>query len=165
MNFKLIKHLTRLSILSLLLVTTACKKKEIQGPKGEPGVNGTGGNASMSSSAEFVVAATEWTNENNVWKYVYSSALISAKVVNTGGLKVYMKVGTSWNELPFADGDVLTQFGFSEGKVNISVADIHGGLPAQPGTTTFRLITFYDSPRSDNTETKLVSQSNHNQLQ
>ena len=151
MNFRFIRLTTKVLVIASLLVSASCKKEEIQGPKGEPGTNGTGGNAGMSSSAEFVVAATEWKDVNNVWQYNYSSSLVTSKVVSGGGVKVYMKVAGSWYELPFADGDILTQFGFSEGKVALSVADIHGGAFAQPATASFRIVTFYDSPRPANT--------------
>ncbi len=157
MKFTFIKQFGKITVLVLLVSLTACKKKEIQGPKGEPGTNGTGGNASMSSSSEFVVATTEWVNTNNVWKHNYASTLVTAKVVASGGVKVYMKVSGNWHELPFADGDILTQFGFSEGNVTLSVADIHGGLPEQPTTTSFRVLTFYDSPRPANASSNAIS--------
>lgn len=151
MNIRFINVTAKVLVVASLLISASCKKKEIQGPKGEPGKNGTGGNAGMSSSAEFVVAATEWNTVNNVWQYNYASNLINTQVVSGGGVKVFMKVASSWYELPFADGDILTQFGFSEGKVVLSVADIHGGLPDQPATASFRVVTFYDSPRPSNT--------------
>jgi hypothetical protein len=151
MSFRFINSAVEIAMLVSLLCCVSCKKEEIQGPKGEPGTNGTGGNAAMSSSAEFVVAATEWKDVNNVWQYNYSSSLVTSKVVSGGGVKVYMKVAGTWYELPFAEGDILTQFGFSEGKVALSVADIHGGPFAQPATASFRIVTFYDSPRPANT--------------
>lgn len=159
MNFRFIRSTTKVVLLAGLLISTSCKKKEIQGPKGEPGTNGTGGNAGMSSSAEFIVATTEWNDVNNVWQYNYSSNLVTSQVVAGGGVKVYMKVAGSWYELPFADGDILTQFGFSEGKVALSVADIHGGAFAQPATASFRIVTFYDSPRPANTTVSYVHAS------
>lgn len=151
MSFRFINSAIKAAVLVSLLFSASCKKEEIQGPKGDPGTNGTGGNAAMSSSAEFIVAATEWKDVNNVWQYNYSSSLVTPKVVSGGGVKVFMKVTGTWYELPFADGDILTQFGFSEGKVGLSVADIHGGPFAQPTTASFRIVTFYDSPRPANT--------------
>lgn len=159
MNFRFIRLTTKALVIASLLVGSSCKKKEIQGPKGEAGTNGTGGNASMSSSAEFVVATTEWKDVNNVWQYTYSSSLVTPKVVSSGGVKVYMKVSGAWYELPFADGDILTQFGFSEGKVALSVSDIHGGAFDQPTTASFRIVTFYDSPRPINTTVSYLPSS------
>ena len=133
--------------LILFFVLTDCKKKEIPGPQGAPGTNGTGGNASTSSSDLFVINSADWKVNGSVLEYIYSSPLITAKVVNEGGLKVFMQLSNVWWELPNSTGDLLMQCGFSEGKVRLTFADIHGGVPAAPETANYRLVTLSSSAK------------------
>jgi hypothetical protein len=131
----------------LFFVLTDCKKKEIPGPQGAPGVNGTGGNASTSSSDLFVINSADWKLNGSVLEYIYSSPLITAKVVNEGGLKVFMQLSNVWWELPNSTGDLLMQCGFSEGKVRLTFTDIHGGVPEAPETANYRLVTLSSSAK------------------
>lgn len=146
------KKIFRLSLLIVLIIffssgIYSCKKKEIPGPKGESGVNGTGGNSSTASSDVFVVPTTEWVAGTDGFSYVYNSTLITQKVVDSGAVKAYIEMDGAWWELPHADGDLFTQCGFSLGKVKLEFMDIHGGLPPRPATASFRLVTLFRSAR------------------
>jgi hypothetical protein len=132
----------------LVLSLSNCKKKEIPGPKGEAGANGTGGNSSTSSSESFLVSSIDWVAATDSWQYTYNSNLITKKVADEGAVKVYIQKDGAWWELPHADGDLLTQCGFSEGKIKLVHADIHGGLPNPPANTTYRIVTLFESARA-----------------
>jgi hypothetical protein len=151
--------------LAALLSLSACKKKEIPGPQGPPGTNGTGGNASTSASDIFVINTADWKVNGNVYEYTYASSLLTAKVVNEGSVKVFTEVKGVWWELPNADGDLLSQCGFSEGKLRITYADIHGGLPDPPTTANYRLVTLSGSARGISSESKITSSSLSENLQ
>ncbi len=135
--------LNRLLIFSsfFLLLVGGCKKKEIPGPQGPPGVNGTGGNANTANSDVFVINTSDWKVNGNVYEVIYSSSLLTSTVVNAGSVSVFTQLSGVWWELPTAHGDLLMQCGFSEGKVKITYADIHGGLPDPPPTANYRIVT------------------------
>lgn len=140
-------NLLTILALSLLFVFSACKKKEIPGPQGPNGVNGTGGNANTASGALFVVNSADWKINGSVLEFIHLSPLLTAKVVNEGSVKVFMEHSNAWWELPNATGDLLMQAGFSEGKLRLTFADIHGGVPESPETANFRLVTLSGSAR------------------
>ena len=152
----MLKTLFLLPIIALLSLS-ACKKKEIPGPQGPPGTNGTGGNANTSASDVFVVNTADWKVNGNVYEYIYASTLLTAKVVNEGSVKVFTETNGVWWELPHADGDLLSQCGFSEGKVRITYADIHGGLPDAPPTANYRLVTLSANARGKSTDASVNS--------
>jgi hypothetical protein len=138
-------------LLMAVLLVIACKKKEIPGPQGEPGKNGTGGNSNTTSSAVFPITNSQWVSDGGNWTATYSSTLITKDVVDKGSLKLYVDIGGSWWELPYAEGDLLTQCGFSEGKVRLVHGDIHGGLPfSAPPTRNYRLVTVVEAARTAN---------------
>jgi hypothetical protein len=149
--------------MSTLMIT--CKKEEIQGPKGEPGTPGGGGNASINNSSIFTIATTQWKakSDSSGWVVSINSELITQAVAEKGAVKVYELLNDSWWELPFTQGDLFTQFGFVAGKVDLEFVDIHGGLPARPATTSYRLVVFSESarimPYSNLSETKSTNAS------
>lgn len=135
----------------VMFAVISCKKEEIKGPQGDPGINGKGGNASIDNTDEFFVGTGIWQQLDSVWHYEYATAAITSTVMATGGVKVFMKSATNvWQELPFAVGDILTQYSFRFGKIDIYVSDIHGGLPARPASSTFKAVTIYASQRPQN---------------
>jgi|GEM_PF-3556441 len=146
MNKRSLKQIVLL-ICVLSTLCTGCKKKEIQGPKGEPGTPGGGGNASISSSNIFLIASTQWTvnADSSGWLTSINSALITQDVVDKGAVKVYVFRYSSWWELPYTEGDEFTQYGFKTGMVNLTLSDIHGGLPPKPVTTDYRLVILSES--------------------
>ena len=148
----MILHFAKKSFLVLIVLSTlftACKKEEIQGPKGEPGTPGGGGNASISSGDVFTIGSANWlpNADSSAWQVVISSTLITQSIVDKGVVKVFQQKGSSWWELPYTEGDLFTQFGFQTGSVTLTFMDIHGGLPTKPATTNYRISVFLASAR------------------
>lgn len=138
-----------LFVIFMSALVVSCKKEEIQGPKGEPGTPGGGGNATISNSSIFTIATTQWKAkaDSSGWETSLTSDLITQAVAEKGAVKVYELVEDTWWELPFTQGDLFTQFGFVAGKVDLEFVDIHGGLPPRPETTSYRLVVFSESAR------------------
>jgi hypothetical protein len=133
-------------LISFFLVN--CKKKEIPGPQGDPGVAGTGGNSNTSSGSVFPIAASQWLKDSLAWSYTFNSDLITKAVAEKGAVKVFVDLSGTWWELPLAEGDLLTQCGFAEGMVKLVYADIHGGRPALPPVTrNYRIVTLSEAAR------------------
>ncbi|MBL7931856.1 MAG: hypothetical protein JNL60_08140 [Bacteroidia bacterium] len=147
---------------SLALLFASCKKEEIQGPKGEPGSPGGGGNSNMTASETFTVASSDWLTDSASFgrKATINFAGITKEVVEKGSLKMYMKIGTAWAELPYTQGDFVTQYGFDEGHIYLEFINIEQiGMPSPPVTTSYRvvIITQSSKPASANTDKVLVT--------
>jgi len=135
--------------LSLCLLAFSCAKEEIPGPKGEPGTNGTGGNSNTTNSGVFSITSSAWTNVGLNWEYTHNTSLITKDVVEKGAIKVYTEVGGVWWELPFAEGDLLTQFGFKEGSIEFVHGDLHmADVPDRPETRNFRFVILTQSAKN-----------------
>lgn len=131
------------------LMVTACKKKEIQGPKGDPGAPGGGGNSNIASGSVFVVTTSQWQVDSvsESLKVTINASELTKDVIEKGGVKVYMQVGTTWADLPYVKGDLFTQFGFDEGHLYLHYINIEGGFPTAPLTTSFRMVILTESAR------------------
>lgn len=138
-------------LLMLGLLFFSCAKEEIQGPKGEPGTPGGGGNAGINASSIFTVTSTQWQKTaDSAWAYSINTSLITQEIVDKGVVKVYVQIGTAWWELPYTEGDLFTQCGFDVGFANLHFADIHGGMPPRPSTAAYRVITISEVARAAN---------------
>lgn len=126
----------------VLLLLSACKKKEIQGPKGDPGTPGGGGNADLTSSTIFSVTSNQWEADTvaDYLKVVMTFTAITKDVVDNGAVRVFIRDGSGWADLPSVKGDLITQFGFEENKLTLKYVNIEGGLPAPPVSTGFRMV-------------------------
>jgi hypothetical protein len=126
----------------LLILLAGCQKKEIQGPKGDPGTPGGGGNASISSTNTFVVKSIEWKTDSLPGVLKVSTAFneLNKDVVEKGTIKVYILKGDSWAELPYDSGDLFMQYGFKEGLLLLYYINIEGGSIGPPVTSTFRMV-------------------------
>ncbi len=135
-------------ILSLVIVFTSCKKKEIQGPKGEPGDAGVGGNANITTTNTFIINSASWTADTATASQTISLNFpeLTQTVVDKGSVKVYKQTGTVWNELPFDTGDLLTQFGFEVGKLYLNYINIEGSPPPPPATARYRMVIISQAP-------------------
>jgi hypothetical protein len=144
-SFQLLIVLCVLSVLS-----GACKKKEIQGPKGEPGTPGKGGNSDISNTGIFPITSTQWipNPDSSALEVKINTSLITKDVVDKGGVKAFVLEGTAWYELPFSTRDLFMQYGFEEGSVKFVFSNIHGGLPIRPSTTNFRIMILSESARA-----------------
>lgn len=150
-------------ILVLSVFFISCEKKTEQGPKGEPGTPGGGGNAGISASDVFTVTTTQWqtTSDSAYWKYTIASNLITKDVVDKGVLKVFVQKGSAWWELPYTEGDLFTQCGFETGFANLFFTDIHGGLPDRPENAAYRVIAISTVARAANPD---VNWSNYSEI-
>src|SRR5690606_6968129 len=81
--------------------------------------------------------------------YTHNSSLITKDVVEQGALKVYTEVDGVWWELPFAEGDLLTQYGFKEGSIEFIYGDLHmADVPDRPVTRSFRFVILTQSAKT-----------------
>jgi len=146
------KHLLRPGLLLFLflfsfILFASCKKKEIQGPQGDPGTPGGGGNSNIVSTTTFPVLSTQWVADSAAasWKATIASSLITQTVVEKGAVKVTVQVDADWWELPYISEDLVTQFGFKEGVLYITVSDIHEVLQKKPASQNFRMVILTES--------------------
>lgn len=136
-------------ILTLGMMFSACKKKEIQGPKGEPGDPGVGGNANITTTNTFIINSASWTADTVTasQNITLNFSELTQTVVDKGSVKVYKQTGTVWNELPFDTGDLLTQFGFDVGHLYLSYINIEGSpAPPPPATARYRMVIISQAP-------------------
>lgn len=141
----------------------SCEKETVQGPKGDPGIPGGGGNAGISASEVFTVSTTQWQTpvDSSYWKFSIASTIITQDVVDKGVLKVFIQRGSSWWELPYTEGDLFTQCGFEPGLANLFFTDIHGGLPERPASSAYRIIAISAVARANNPD---VNWSNYSEI-
>jgi len=142
MSTKVIKLIAAL-ICAFGILFTACKKQEIQGPKGDPGDPGIGGNANIVSTNTFIVNSASWVADSaaEILKVTISFAELTQSVVDKGGVKVYRQTGTVWSELPLTTTDLFTQFGFDVGNLYLNYINIEGGIPnTPPPTGRYRMV-------------------------
>jgi hypothetical protein len=140
---KFFTRIVAVVIICFLGITFAtCKKKEIQGPKGDPGTPGGGGNSNITSTSVFTVTSSQWVPDtaNACLKVTLNFATLTKDVVDNGGVKVFMQQVSTWTELPFTSGDLFTQFGFDEGHLYLKYINIEGGFPAPPITAGYRMV-------------------------
>lgn len=135
----------KFSVLAMALsfVLVSCDKKEIKGPQGDPGTPGGGGNATISNSAVFTIASTEWKKHDTdpVLEYKLATPLLTQNVVENGAVKVYVKRNAAWAELPNTNEDLFMQYSFVTGNLTLTFSDIHGLLPEAPETADYRIVT------------------------
>ena len=131
------------------MLISACTKKEIKGPQGDPGTPGAGGNATISSSAVFLITSSLWKvdSASSSLKVSINSALLTKDVVDKGAVKVYLQMGTAWAELPYDSGDLFMQYGFQEGILSLNYINIEGGFPSAPANANYRMVILSESAR------------------
>jgi hypothetical protein len=131
-----------------LIYFTACKKQEIQGPQGDPGTPGGGGNSSISSKKEFTVNSNDWSKDTieMCWKIVLDMPAITQEVADNGAVKVFVKDKGIWTELPFTSGDLFTQFAFETGKLYLKYINIEGQISFAAPSGSYRMLTYTQVP-------------------
>lgn len=143
MNLSLRKYFILLFVGAMFF--TDCKKKEVegpQGPKGDPGAPGNGGNSDISSWTVFPISSAEWVTDSAAvaMTATVNTSLLTKEVIETGSVKVYIDIDGKWWELPYLEGDEVTQFGFAEGILKMKFTDMHGAFPERPATSYYRLV-------------------------
>lgn len=139
-----------LALTILIVLNTACKKKEIQGPKGEQGDPGIGGNINLLNSEIVLVSATQWTSvaSPNSWITNFKSALITKKIVESGSVSVFFEENNAWKKLPYTVSDNNLQFAFSEGVIHLTYSNFHNLLPEKPLSANYRLVILAESAKT-----------------
>ncbi len=134
--------------LAITFSTPSCKKEEIKGPQGEPGVSGTGGNSSISSSNVFVVDSTDWklASDGRTWEAITSQPLITPAVVEKGVVKVYILLNGYWWELPYAYIHDVTQYSYKASELRLTYIDVEGAIPEKPARASYRLVVLTEAP-------------------
>jgi hypothetical protein len=135
-------------ICGLLVTVSACRKEEIPGPQGDQGAPGRGGNANITSTSVFQVIASQWKVDtvSNGMKATIDAPQITASVIEKGAVKVFIKAGQSWSELPYVRGDLFTQFGFEAGILYLQYINIEGLITPPPQVDFYRLVIYSESP-------------------
>jgi len=144
--YKAIKSIS----LSLVLIFSihSCKKEEIKGPQGDPGINGTGGNSNLSSSNVFVVDSTDWklASDGRTWEAISNQPLITPSVVEKGVVKVYVLLSGYWWELPYAHIHDVTQYSYKSSELRLTLIDVEGAIPEKPERASYRLVVLTEAP-------------------
>ena len=139
------KNLMRiaLSLVALGIFLSSCQKKEIPGPKGEPGTPGGGGNSNIVASSIFAIASSQWNanSDSTVWQFKIDAPQVTGDIAEKGAVKVFTQVSGVWWEMPYLAGEFLLQFGFSINTITLSYFDPHGQKLQRPATANFRFIT------------------------
>lgn len=162
--------LTAAFICSISILFTSCKKEEIQGPKGDAGTDGIGGNANVVSTSTFIVNTNSWVADTaaECFKVTISFPILTQRIIDKGGVKVYKQTcncsaGTVWSELPLASSVLFTQFGFDVGNLYLNYINIEGGLPgAAPPTNRYRMVIVSEAQKTAN---PLKNDKIHQQLE
>lgn len=139
---KITKAFIFLGIIFFLL--SSCKKN-VAGPQGDAGTPGKPGNLKVSSTNTFELQASSWTYfpNYNHWKLNLFFAEINTDVLEKGEVKLYMKVNSQWQVLPYGKDYIFTQYGISNNTIEIVVSHIHGGVPERPLDGEYRLVVFF----------------------
>jgi hypothetical protein len=119
-------------------------KKNVVGPKGDSGTPGTPGNLKISYTNTFELSSSSWTYFPNLnhWSLNLFVAEINSDVLEKGEVKLYMKVGTQWQVLPYGKNYVFMQYNISHNFIGIVVSHIHGGIPERPLDGEYRVVVF-----------------------
>lgn len=139
MSYSIIKPFF-LALTFLLLVFTSCKK-DVAGPKGDPGADAKKGNLKKSERT-FTVQASSWINNSGAYATNVFSPEINNDVITKGEVEVYMKIGTQWWSLPYAVGDIVMHHSIELNYLHIDYTRIHGVPPSSPGERTFRVVVY-----------------------
>ncbi len=129
-----------LAIPFLLFALSSCKK-DVAGPKGDPGTNGGTGNLKKSERT-FTVQASSWVNTLGFYSTNVYFPEITNDVITKGEVKVYMQIGTQWWSLPYAVGDIMMHQSIELDYLHLNYSRIHGVPPSSPGQVTFRVVVF-----------------------
>jgi len=124
----------------LLLSLVACKK-DVAGPKGDPGKDGGKGNLKKSERT-FTVQSASWVNNSGFYSSNVYFPEITNDVISKGEVEVYMKVGTQWWSLPYLVGDIVMHQSIEFETLHLEYSRIHGVPPSSPGAVTFRVVVY-----------------------
>ena len=135
-----LKIKTLFLVVSFMLSALSACKKDVAGPKGDPGVPAKMGN-SKQSDRSFTIYPSAWTFDGVRYSTLVYFPEISNDVLTQGEVKVYMKIGTEWWSLPYGVGDVFFHKTIEYQYLHILYSKIHGSPTSAPGQITFRVVT------------------------
>ena len=128
-----------------VLIFSGCTKTGPPGPQGvqgPQGPQGPQGNANVIGSEPFTVSA--WSKNGNMYFADFSSADITADIVDYGIVSVFKSYATTagpeWSPLPDINGNVSTVFNFYDNGFSIYVQNTDGSTTSHPGSVTFRMV-------------------------
>jgi hypothetical protein len=130
--------------LSAFIVFVLCCgcKKNVPGPKGEPGTPGLPGNLKQTTVGPFKLDSMSWTFDGFTWNNELYVAEVNETVIARGEVRVYMSVDGQWRSLPYAVGNEFTQLKLRSNYVHLYREKIHDGVPLRPVNTNFRFVIF-----------------------
>jgi len=126
-------------VISAVCFFLSCKKN-VAGPKGDPGADGAKGNVVQSHTKSFVHPTSAWTKIEFEWESVLYVPEITKDVLMRGEVKVYMQVGNDWYDLPYAEGLFYTKCRFVQGLVYLTYYNTHSTIPERPAAKNFRVV-------------------------
>lgn len=136
MRFYYLKITT--ALLFFFVLVSGCTKN-VPGPQGDPGEPGKNGNAKQTQVNSVSISSNTWLSEDGGWTAWIFTQDLSNEVIKSGDVEVYMQIDNVWWALPYAVGDVFTEFRIEQGRIVLRCFKIHDGPPAQPATRNFRV--------------------------
>ena len=125
------------------LMFSSCSKTGPQGPAG---------NANVIGENPFTISGSQWSYDAASLSYfvTVTDGNITADVQNYGLVEVYKEYNNGWTNLPDIYNGVATFFNFATGAVTISVDNVDGSLPTNPGSVNFRIVVVPSSVKQAN---------------
>lgn len=137
-----VKKVVLLAVTLLSIGLASCKK----GDTGEPGKDGTNGNANVTSAT---LTAPSWIwSAPDYWRYNTWSgiSILTSDVVNTGAVMLYQTNGGTHLQLPITVGIGSTveidRYQYSVGAVSVFIenANLSDPISQIPVPTTYKLV-------------------------
>lgn len=132
---------TLLFAIPIIILSFSSCKKDVAGPKGDPGTNGGNGNLKKSERT-FTVQASSWVNNLGFYSTNVYFPEITNDVISKGEVEVYMQTGTQWWNLPYLVGDIVMHQSIEFETLHLEYSRIHGVPPSSPGQVTFRVVVY-----------------------
>lgn len=121
-----------------MTATTSLFFAGCKGKDGAPGAQGPQGNANVIGTN--TVTVSSWTASGTAWQASITAGGITADVVNTGTVQVFIKYSSGWWALPDINGINSTSFGFSVGTITLLNSNSDNSTPTNPGAKDFRVV-------------------------
>lgn len=136
----------RLATLLLLMLFLQACKKQVAGPKGEPGLDGKNGNSNVVTTNAFVIKGSSWDSviENDHWSWKKTLVLsqLTNSAISDGDIMVYRcrAENDNWYRLPVFEGYLCTQFSFETGLLHLRLTHLHEGIAPRPKDDVYKLV-------------------------
>ncbi len=136
---------TKSIIMATLIGVSALVLNGCSGKDGAPGAQGPEGNANVLTMA-YSILPSQWAYSSPVLWVDLIDNDITADIMNSGAVLVYMENGSYTTQLPYTYYPTTT---YSEtmsaihylGNVEIDIQDSDAGTPGTPGPISFKVVT------------------------